>query len=390
MDPEKGGRGPGGLLGIVNEGKLFRHLFETSPNAIVLLDEKGIVRECNVWTKYLTGYARDDLVGKVFLDMPFLTDTALAQVVQKYRELQSSESGELDSPLDVQIRKRDGSLKWVSLMGTIITVDGRTVMQVIAVDVEARKKLELVLEDENKALKALDELRKQFVTDATHELKTPLTSVDGAAQLLDDNYSSLDPDAIKNLVKLVRRGSFRLKELIELLLDFSRIEAGHLSLKIASDDLVPVIHDAVNGVRFLADQRHHCITVKTLPKLHVNIDKSRIEQVVVNLLTNAVKNTPPGGVIEVAAVHDRERAIVSIKDTGIGITKEEIGKLFTKFGKIDRTDSSAEINVHGSGLGLFISMEIVHQHGGKIWAESEGRMKGSTFSFTLPLAPGYD
>ncbi len=390
MDSDDESRASGGLPDLVDEGKLFRHLFETSPNAIVLLDEKGVVNECNVWTKYITGYDRDELVGKVFLDLPFLTKEALSLVVQNYQELQSSRSGELDRPLDLQIRKKDGSLKWVSLMGTIIKFDGRSILQVIAVDIEARKHLEQVLEAENKALKALDELRKQFVTDATHELKTPLTSVDGAAQLLDDNYSALDPDAIKNLVKLVRRGSFRLKELIDLLLDFSRIEAGHLSLKLAIEDLVPVIYDAVKGVTFIADQRHHRITVGTIPEVHVNIDKSRIEQVIVNLLTNAIKNTPPGGAIEIVVTRDRERATVSIKDNGIGLTQEELGKLFAKFGKIDRADISAEINVPGSGLGLFISKEIIGQHGGKIWAESEGRMKGSKFSFTLPLAPGFD
>ncbi len=388
MDPDKRRQVSGGLLDLGDEGKMFRHLFETSPNAIVLLDEEGIVSECNVWTRFLSGYVRDEIVGKRFLDLPFLPKESFPVLLQKFKVLQSSHSGEVGPAIDLQIRKKDGSQKWISVVGSIIKFDGRSIMQVIGVDIEARKHLELVLETENKALKTLDELRKQFVTDATHELKTPLTSVDGAAQLLDDNFSSLDPDAIKTLVKLVRRGSFRLKELIGLLLDFSRVEAGHLSLKLANEDLIPIIRDAVKSIVFLVDQRHHRITVNTIPKVYVNIDKSRIDQVIVNLLTNAIKNTLPGGVIEVVVLRDRECASISIKDNGIGLTQEEVGKLFTKFGKIDRDDTSAEINIPGSGLGLFISKEIISQHGGKIWAESEGRLKGSKFSFSLPLAPG--
>jgi len=385
MDPDSKKGTHGNPLGIVDEGKLFRHLFETSPNTIVLLDEKGIVRACNAWTEYITGYTRDEIVGKVFLNLPFLTKDTLSLLAVKYQELRASKSGQIDRPVDVQVRKKDGSLKWLQLMGSTIEIDGRSMMQVIGTSIEAHKKLALLLEQENKALKAVDELRKQFVMDATHELKTPLTSLDGAIQMLDENYSALDADTIKKLISLIRRGAFRLKELIERLLDFSRIEAGRLSLKLSNEDLAMIINDAVKSVSFFLSQRHHRITVGMLPKLQVNIDKSRIEEVIVNFITNAIKNTPPGGTIDVDAIHDQDSVTVTVKDSGIGLTGEEIGKLFTKFGKIDRGALNADINVPGSGLGLYISKEIINQHGGKIWAESEGRMKGSKFSFTLPL-----
>ncbi|MEX2716332.1 MAG: ATP-binding protein [Candidatus Sigynarchaeota archaeon] len=386
MDPKMGDRPPSMLIGITDEGKLFRHLFETSPNAIVLLDEKGIVRACNAWTEYMTGYTRDEIIGKVFLNLPFLTKESLAELAVKYQELRASKSGQLDRPVDVQVRKKDGSIRWIAVMGSVIEIDGRSLMQVIGTSIDAHKRLALVLERENKALKAIDELRKQFVMDATHELKTPLTSLDGAIQMLDENYSALDAATIKKLISLIRRGAFRMKELIELLLDFSRIEAGRLSLNITREDLATVIDNAVKSVAFFASQRQHHIIVGMLPKLHVNIDKSRIEEVIVNLITNAIKYTPPGGTIEVSVIPSQASITVSVKDSGVGLTSDEIRKLFTKFGKIDRGGLNVDINVPGSGLGLFISKEIINQHGGKIWAESEGRMKGSTFSFTLPLA----
>ncbi|NMC04584.1 MAG: PAS domain S-box protein [Candidatus Lokiarchaeota archaeon] len=391
MHPKQGSTGQTNLLGIADEGKLFRHLFETSPNAIFLLDENGLILECNGHVRYLLGYRKDEIVGKVFTNLPIFVDGMLEKVTSRLQELRASRVGRLAEPVDVRLKMKDGSLKWMELMGTTIKIDNRVLMQIIAEDIEPRKRLEHVLEAENKSLKAMDEIRKQFLTVASHELKTPLTSVDGAAQLLDDNISSLKTDDIKNLVRLVRRGSFRLKELIALLLDFSRIEAGRFSLKLASEDLVPIVHDAVNGVKFLAEQRQHTITITTsVPGLRVTVDRSRIEQVVVNLLSNAIKNTPPGGSIEVSVNRDQDRAVVSVKDNGVGITADELDKLFTKFGKIDRQDLDADIGMPGSGLGLFISKEIIGQHGGKTWVESGGRMKGSVFSFSLPLAPGYD
>jgi len=119
---------------------------------------------------------------------------------------------------------------------------------------------------------------------------------------------------------------------------------------------------------------------------YLDIDANRVEQVIINLLSNAIKNTPPKGKIIISLRKEKNFAKISISDTGVGLTEEEMSKIFSRFGKIERPDKGLEyIDIQGSGLGLFISKEIIDLHGGKIWAWSEGRNKGATFYFSLPI-----
>nr|MDO8115887.1 HAMP domain-containing sensor histidine kinase [Candidatus Sigynarchaeota archaeon] len=168
--------------------------------------------------------------------------------------------------------------------------------------------------------------------------------------------------------------------------DMSRLETGKLKIEQSENDLVDLILKTIEELAYRITQRD--LTMKTsLPdKLVFNFDAIRIEQVITNLITNAIKNTPSGGEISVIVkrVENDSGCYVEVivKDTGIGITKDEMGKLFTKFGKLSRDDH--DVDIQGTGLGLFISKEIITIHGGKIWFESGGRNKGSTFHFTLP------
>jgi len=121
-------------------------------------------------------------------------------------------------------------------------------------------------------------------------------------------------------------------------------------------------------------------------KLEASVDKIRIEQVVLNLLSNAIKNTPPSGKVEIKLSKKKSWAEFTISDTGIGLTREEMDRLFTRFGKIERYGEGLEyVDIQGSGLGLYISKEILDLHEGNIWAESEGRDKGCTFTIKLPI-----
>nr|MDO8114159.1 PAS domain-containing sensor histidine kinase [Candidatus Sigynarchaeota archaeon] len=370
---------------LARSEKIFRHLFESSPNAILLIDNKGVITECNIWTQYLSGYDRKEIVGKRFVDLPFLTPASLKVILENYQKIQQSSNGMLEAPIDVEIINKDGRSFWVSLMGSVLNLPDGPVLQVIGTNITERKKLQSMLEEENKRLKNLDDLRKYFVINATHELKTPLASIDGASQFLAENYDALDDNTARKLVNLIQGGSTRLKEIIENLLDFSRIESGNLNVKSQQDDLVPVLQEAVKITSYQANQRKQKIDTQFPETLIVNFDKVHIEQVLVNLITNAIKNTPQNGSVRVKASRYDDAVRVEVIDNGIGITSEEMPQLFTKFGKIERHDLDVEINIQGSGLGLYLSQEIIERHGGKIWAESEGRKKGSTFIFTLPI-----
>jgi signal transduction histidine kinase len=140
----------------------------------------------------------------------------------------------------------------------------------------------------------------------------------------------------------------------------------------------------VKEVESLAALRGQTIFVDIEDKITTHFDKERLYDVIINLLSNAIKNTPPEGEITIFTEQKDNSIVVSVKDSGVGITEEEKKKLFKKFGKIERYGQSWDINIEGTGLGLYIAKKIVRLHGGNIWVQSEGRNKGSTFSFSIP------
>jgi signal transduction histidine kinase len=135
----------------------------------------------------------------------------------------------------------------------------------------------------------------------------------------------------------------------------------------------------------MAELRNQHIEFKLDENMILYFDKERIYEVVSNLILNAVKYTPEGGMIKISSKNKNNSYIISVEDSGIGITEEEQKLLFTQFGKIERYGQGFDVGIEGTGLGLYISKEIVELHGGKIWAESKGRNKGSIFSFSIPI-----
>ncbi len=256
-------------------------------------------------------------------------------------------------------------------------------------DITKQKQAERVLEDEIAKLKEIDELKDNFIAVTSHELKTPLVSTCGAAEFLLTNYTtSLGTDELK-FVEMINRGATRLKALVDSLLDMSQIQTGQIELVCKDDDFVAVLNRVAKDQEYILETRNQELAIEAPPSLVFPFDAGRIEQVLTNIITNAIKNTQQGGRIEVrVAKSDTGREVViSIKDNGVGITDEEKAKLFTRFGKISRDGVKLDLNIQGTGLGLFITKEIVERHGGRIWAESAGRYKGSKFTFVLPVHP---
>lgn len=254
-------------------------------------------------------------------------------------------------------------------------------------DITKQKQAERVLEDEIAKLREIDELKNNFIAVTSHELKTPLVSTCGAAEFLLSNYSkTLGKEELK-FVEMINRGATRLKSLVSSLLDMSRIQTGKIELATKEADLVSILGRVAKDQAYMLETRNQELTIDAPPSLVFSFDMDRIEQVLANLLSNAIKNTQAGGHIKVHVVKNdaTKEAVISVADNGVGITKEEKDKLFTRFGKISREGVKLDLNIQGTGLGLFITKEIVERHGGRIWVESEGRYKGSKFTFVLPL-----
>ncbi len=248
-----------------------------------------------------------------------------------------------------------------------------------AIEIEQRRwKVQQDLEEQSS-------LKTELLSRTSHELKTPLISIKGFTELLLTVHKpNLDTDMI-SILEEIKEGSSRLEKLVNSLLESSRLDQGQLKLNITTEDLTFLIKFCVKELQALAELRNQTIILNVQEYLTCSFDKERVYEVLTNLLLNAIKYTPPGGEITIKSEIREKFYIISVEDTGIGITDDEKSQLFKQFGKIERYGKGWDVDIEGSGLGLYISKNIVNLHGGSIWVESEGRNKGSKFYFSLPI-----
>jgi len=231
-------------------------------------------------------------------------------------------------------------------------------------------------------LRRLEKVRQDFVANVSHELRTPLTSIKGYAETLLEGALQ-DKDNAKDFIEIIYRDSDRLAKLIDDLLDLSKIESGKLKMDFLPIDILEIISRTIKVLDAQAKRKFISISLNVtgeLPKILV--DETRISQVLLNLLDNAIKYTPNGGKISISAFTKDGFVQVDISDTGIGISEKDIPRIFERFYRVDKARSR---ELGGTGLGLSIVKHIVQAHGGQVWVESE-LGQGSTFSFTIPQA----
>ncbi|MFX1337354.1 MAG: sensor histidine kinase [Promethearchaeota archaeon] len=244
---------------------------------------------------------------------------------------------------------------------------------------------ENVIKEQVQKLKEIDQIRSDLVRRTSHELKTPLISIYTSSKYLLDTYKDELNEEILKLINVINRGGTRLKKMTENLLDAYDLESSRIELRKEQINITKTIKECINDFELSFKERQLFLKTDLDEDIYINIDKIRIENAILNLLSNAIKNTPPNGIIYVGLSKDKTNIDLIIKDTGIGFTEAEKDIAFKKFGKIERKIQGKDIITEGSGLGLFISNEIVKLHNGKILLESEGRDKGSTFIIRLPI-----
>lgn len=237
----------------------------------------------------------------------------------------------------------------------------------------------------NHKLQELDKLKDDFVSIASHELRTPMTAIRSYSWMaLYRSDTKLTPK-LKKYLERVFISTERLINLVNDMLNISRIEAGRIEIIPQPFDLNSLIKDVLIEVSPKAKEKNIKISAKynKLPQVFADIDK--VHQVLLNLIGNALKFTPLGGKIEVGFFVNDKLLEVSLKDSGVGISREDLSRLFQKFGRLDNSYVAAATS-GGTGLGLYICKSLVELMGGKIWATSDGVGKGASFNFTLPLA----
>ena len=250
-------------------------------------------------------------------------------------------------------------------------------VNIYGMDITERKQI-------NEKLKEINELKSEFLRRASHELKTPLISIKGFSELIIDLYEDQLDEPIISKIREINDGCERLQSIINNLLKASKLELQDLKPKVQKEDLSFLIKFCVSELEPMSEKRKQSIKLDVPPELYANFEKEEIHDVISNLLTNAIKYTPIMGEIEIKTELKENNVVVSVKDNGIGFTEWQKTKIFQQFGKIERYGQGLDLGIEGTGLGLFISKQIVESHDGKIWMESEGKNKGSSFYFTLP------
>jgi histidine kinase len=231
-------------------------------------------------------------------------------------------------------------------------------------------------------LEQVEAMRRQLVGDVSHELRTPLSAIKGSMEGLIDGVLPATPETYQQ----IRQEADRLARLVDDLQELSRVEAGAYSLERHPLSVAKLVQAVLKRLAPQALTKNIVIHQEIPDDLpSVLVDADRITQVLVNLVGNALQYTPAGGDVTLSAERKAKEILIFVADTGIGIPAEHLPHLFTRFYRVDKSRSRQAGG--GSGIGLTIARYMVEAHGGRIWAESQGDGKGSTFMFTLPVAP---
>lgn len=361
--------------------KRLKTLFQSGPDAVIVINERQQILEWNPKAEYIFGYLAKEVTGKL------LSETIIPH---QYREahkkgmehfLKTGEGPVLNKTIEITALHKKGHEFYINLSISNVKVDGEWLFIAFLSDISERKKTEEALilkEAQLLQAKLLEEKKDEFISIASHELKTPLTTIKAYAQLALSICRDNCPDPVQQYIAKVDQYSVRLTALINELLDVSRIHAGKLRLMQTEVEMEAFIPEVLNSMQQITSD--HKIILEKNESAKVKIDSLRLEQVITNIISNAAKYSPGKETILVNSFKKDSSLVVSFTDYGIGIPKEKITKIFDRFYRVDEVAK----DFSGLGIGLFISAEIIKQHGGKIWAEScEGN--GSTFYISLPV-----
>lgn len=342
-----------------NERK-FQSFFNSNIVGVFIADSHGDIVDANEGFLRIIGYDNSALQEKR-LNRWKLTPPEYRGIVRQAMD-EIKEKGKAP-PLEKELIKRDGSQVPVIAAATLVNqLDGTNIN--IILDITERKRLE--------------QRKDEFIGIASHELKTPLTSIKGYVQILERIIEEMGDEKAKRLVSRTNTYINRLNSLIADLLDVSKIQSGKLEFDISTFDIHGLVKDAIESME--PTSNHHKIIFEE--SIHQDIvgDRHRLEQVVINLLSNAIKYSPDSDKVLVRISKDDKNVVIAVTDFGVGIALKNQTKLFQRFYRVE----SISRDFSGLGIGLYISSEIVNRHNGKIWVQSEEN-KGSTFYFSLPI-----
>ena len=358
--------------GELQEAKEYlENIISTAVDGIIITDSQGTITRVNESVKKIIGYSNDELKG---MNISHLSSNGNNEEYQKLwknifdrlcnckrvagvESIWKSQNGEL-IPIELNaafLKDKEGDI-----IGGVIGVR----------DIRERRKIEEI------------EMKNDFISNVSHELRTPLTSIKGSvANLLDGITGDLN-ESQREYLTIINNESDRLVRLINDLLDLNKLEARSIKFLPKKVEYMSIVSQVVSCLQDLAHEKGLCLELEwAKTEMYILADRDKINQVLVNLINNAIKFTGQGGIMIVIGNSDNQTITTRIIDTGIGIPNEEVDKVFDKFYQIGKPTGDKN---KGTGLGLAITKNLIEIHGGQIWVESEVG-KGSEFCFTLPV-----
>ena len=357
---------------------LQEQILTTAATAIFTVDREKRITEVNDEFCRTTGYSEEEIVGRPCrtFALPPCTD-----------QCGLYESGYEKGVFNIQcnLRAKNGRTLTILKNATIMRDGNGEIIGGIEsfLDVTELIDARITAEQANRA-------KSEFMTNMSHELRTPLNAVIGFSELLlEKSVGELNEDQSDYITDILDGGR-HLLNLINNILDLSKIEAGKEEIQQSSVDVAALLTSSMNMIKEKALRKGlqlDLVVGKEIERVKLLADEVKLKQIIYNLLSNSAKFTQPGGTITVRAFKSREEIRVSVSDTGIGLRHDDLERVFNSF---EQVDSSYSRRQQGTGLGLALTRRLVEMHGGRVWAESDGEGKGSTFSFVIPFVQSYE
>lgn len=358
----------------------FRRAILNAPLPIMIHAENGdVILISRAWTD-LTGYTSDDMttVSK-WLEQ---ANSEMSEEIQAYLG-QVNQNKERVTPTQYEIMTKEGKKQIWEFSSSLLGVqpDGKSIIISMALDITDRLKAQEAMQSAKETAEYASRAKSDFLANMSHELRTPLNAIIGFAEILRDELVGSINDEQKECVNDIRISGQHLLEMINDILDLSKIEAGKMFLQLEEFAIIDAVEEVNAIINALALKKDIELTLSCPEDTIIEADRVKVKQIFYNLLSNAVKFTPEGGKVTTQLEVTSTTLQAKVTDTGIGIAEEDKMKLFAPFTQIDTSKSR---RYGGTGLGLALTQRLIELHGGEIRVTSE-EGKGSTFFFNLPL-----
>ncbi|MCB2297606.1 PAS domain-containing sensor histidine kinase [Clostridium tagluense] len=375
---------------LIESENRYKKLLELMPDAVYVNDNGKIVYTNKAGAKLMGYLEPKEILGKSSYELLEIDD--YNKTLIKQQEDITMRSGYLPPVERKYFRKSDGKFLEVETTSTVISYEEEKTILNITRDISERKRIEFLKQKVrqktfllNKTIE-YNKLRTEFFANISHELRTPLNMILGTIQLV--NITNNDKNLISPNIKvekymsIIKQNSYRLLKLVDNLIDITKIDAGYLDISLQNDDIVKVVEDiALSVVEYVESKGLELIFDTDIEEKYMAFDADKIERIMLNLISNAIKFTKRCGRIYVNIYDKKDTIVIAVRDTGIGIPLEKQKEIFERFSQVDKSLSRKQ---EGSGIGLSLVKSLVEMHKGKIYINKK-ITKGSEFIIELPV-----